>query len=226
MFGNLKQQEILRPSVIGNYFSKSNVIDVGNGLHHNELALERHWRTLNPWFRVICTVIGISVIDAYLAAKYQAPSCSGIDNMGVRDWSMHMVYDLWNREVSREPKSVVIGETSLPPTAAPNSVSEGEGDEVVFVPKTFEDIMCDHEILTTDQRKGNSNDGKGQLVRRQCHIKADGCKGQCSTECYHRACRRKRKGAINRFDATEGTFICQNVKCRSKHFRDMMALAN
>ena len=170
MFGNLKQREILRPSVIGNYFSKSNVIDVGNGLRQNVLALERHWRTLNPWFRVSCTVIGISVIDAYFAAKYQAPLCSGIDNMGVHDWSMHVIYDLWNRQVSIESQSRwLLG------------ASEGEGDEVVFAPKTFEDIMCDHEILTTDQRKGNSNDGKGQLVRRQCHIKADGCKGQCST---------------------------------------------
>ena len=100
IWGNLKSRKVLRPDIISEYFSKSNIIDVGNGIRQNELAFERHWLTKNPWFRIDCTIVGITVADSYLAAQKQAPDHARIKEMGARNFSMHLVHDLWTRKVS------------------------------------------------------------------------------------------------------------------------------
>lgn len=222
-FGNLKQRPVTCPDIIGKYFSKYNIIDVGNGLRQNELAPERHWQTKDPWFRIDCTVVGVSVIDGYLAAQYQAPSCARIDKMSVRNYAMHTVYDLWNHKVSEQPRSFIAAATGPVELADTNNASS-EGFEVQL---TYEGVANDHMIDYTSIRKGNAKDGKGGLVRRKCCIGAEGCKGQSTSECHHRACKRKHNSSVNRYGSYYGTFICKNHACtRVKHWRDVWTLAN
>lgn len=52
--------------------------------------------------------MGITVADSYLVAQKQAPDHARIREMGVRNYAMHTVYDLWTRKVSMEPKSTIV----------------------------------------------------------------------------------------------------------------------
>lgn len=218
-YGNLLQRPVQRPDVIGQYFDKSNIIDVGNGLRQNELALERHWLTYNPWFRIDCTVLGICVTDAYLAAKYQAPTIAGFDTMSIRDYAMHTVYDLWNYKHSAQPRSMIRSTSDAVEVILP---VEAEGSPMRSSGTSLEYIMEEHPICYTAQRTGSARDGKGQLVRRMCQMRADGCKGQITTECGHRKCKRKQNSALNKWGTTQGTFICTNHSCKMKHWKAIL----
>ena len=184
-YGNLKSREVLRPDIIGRFYSFSNIIDVGNQLRQNELALEKYWQTKDPWFRIDTTVVGITVIDSYLAARYQAPPWSAVHKMSVKDFALHTVYDLWNCDWLSEPKSVV--KVAVTPTQLTDSAA---GTEVQLTcPAMLDCIMLEHQIKYTDQRSGKNQ----QLVRRKCEMMAEGCHGKgCTTECQHEACKAKK----------------------------------
>ena len=215
-FGNLKRRSVLRPDCISKYFMKSNVIDVGNQLRQNELALEQHWQTMDPWFRIDTTVVGICVTDAYSAAKYQAPPSANISKMGVKNFAMHVVYDLWNRKVSKEPVSEILcGHPSNTRTSFSGQNAQLANQSTG--PLAFGNIVELHPIRKTVQR-GKGND----LVRRKCHAKAAGCHGQCNTECQHPVCMDKTVGVRNRFGSTKGTFVCMNQACQMKHWNEIL----
>jgi len=223
--GNIKSRDVIRPDIMGRFFKRSNVIDVGNQLRQKELALEKHWLTHDPYFRIGCTIIGISVIDAYLAAKYQAPECAGITKMSVREWAERMAYDLLNRKITDEPKASVPLRTSG--AAATTTLISEEGVEIeLHHTLTIEDAMVEHDFRMTSQR-GQDN----KRVRRVCHMKGriESCEGQTSkvtTECQHPLCLGQVGSKANRHAPPTGIFICSNAACRRAHWRDMVGQVN
>ena len=102
--------------------------------------------------------------------------------------------------------------------ARPSNLGMGEGVEVELSPLSIDDIIITHEIVFTTQRSGE--DGRGQLVRRMCHIGADGCKHQCTTECQHDSCKERYNKSKNRYSGTYGIFICGNIACKLKHYNN------
>ena len=82
--GNVRERRVLRPKCLSVYFGAANLIDVHNHLRQGVLRLEMLWKTPNPWFRLITTIIGITVVDCFLATKYhlggrQSPVSSGVE---------------------------------------------------------------------------------------------------------------------------------------------------
>ena len=63
--GNVRERRVQRPAILGEYFDSSDVIDSHNHCRQFRLALERLWLTKNPWFRLDCTFIGMTVIDTF-----------------------------------------------------------------------------------------------------------------------------------------------------------------
>ena len=201
------------------------------------MALERHWLTKDPWFRIDCTVIGVTIIDTFQAAKHQAPECAKIDKMGVNDFPMYVSHDLFKRVISKEPKSVVLPSGGITTTSTTStdqgtevqllaSIDQGTEVQLRASLKGFRDIVAEHQITKTYQRSGNSNAGRGQLARRQCSIRATGCKERCSTECQHKVCKATLGAKLNRHAPARGIFICENHECQLKHWEDMMSVAN
>ena len=83
--GNVRERRVLRPKCLSVYFAAANLVDVHNHLRQGVLRLEMLWRTPNPWFRLITTIIGMSVVDCFLATKFhlgrnQIPVSSGIEH--------------------------------------------------------------------------------------------------------------------------------------------------
>ena len=62
---NTLTRKIARPHVCDLYFRNCNAIDVANQSRQSELALEKHWITQCGFFRVVTTLFGMTVIDAW-----------------------------------------------------------------------------------------------------------------------------------------------------------------
>lgn len=69
-FGNVQERHVPRPAILSTYFQFSDVIDSHNHCRQFRLGLERLWMTINPWFRVDCTLVGMTAIDAFRCLQY------------------------------------------------------------------------------------------------------------------------------------------------------------
>jgi hypothetical protein len=69
---NQMQRRINRPDVLSFYFNHSNIVDVHNQQHQKELRLEKCWVTQDGYFRIITTLIGITVVDAWRAYRFHS----------------------------------------------------------------------------------------------------------------------------------------------------------
>jgi hypothetical protein len=226
-FGNVKSRDVVRPDCIGKYFNTSNTIDVHNQLRQNELALEQHWRTNNPWFRIITTVIGMTVVDAFLLAKYSAPSGANFAKMAVQDFAMHIVKDMWTRKISSEPRSeILVSNVTVGAQAQAQGAAQGATQSNRDGPLSLENAVVMHEFRATVRRY---EAGSNELVRRVCSIQANGCqyvsdKKKIKWECIHPTCYNS-LGRNGRHDYA-GVFVCENSVCRMKHWKDVVALSS
>ncbi|MGH7955225.1 MAG: hypothetical protein ACREOZ_04615, partial [Gloeomargaritales cyanobacterium] len=64
-FGNVQVRMVTRPRVISEFFENSNCIDLHNQARQSDLALEKCWQTMDPWFRLHTTLIGINVVNTH-----------------------------------------------------------------------------------------------------------------------------------------------------------------
>jgi hypothetical protein len=69
-WGNIHSRDVERPAILSQFFECSNAIDKHNQARQAELALEKHWLTQNPFFRLHTTLIGINVVDCYKLADH------------------------------------------------------------------------------------------------------------------------------------------------------------
>lgn len=66
-------KEVKRPSIFENFFDAAPAIDVHNHLRQGNLALEQALKTDEWHIRVATTLIGMTVVDAWLAYRYFSP---------------------------------------------------------------------------------------------------------------------------------------------------------
>jgi hypothetical protein len=69
-YGNLGIRKVPRPACLSDYFEKCNVVDVHNQMRQGILGLEEKWVTQCGFFRVLCTILGMCVIDAKEAMRH------------------------------------------------------------------------------------------------------------------------------------------------------------
>jgi hypothetical protein len=69
-FGNLAARKVPRPACLSDYFEKSNVVDVHNQMRQGILGLEDKWVTQCGFFRIMCTIFGMCVIDTKEAMRH------------------------------------------------------------------------------------------------------------------------------------------------------------
>ena len=64
-------RSVPRSEIVGKYYEMNDGIDVRNKMRQGDLALEKHWMTQDPYFRIFTTLIGICVTDAFNMMKYR-----------------------------------------------------------------------------------------------------------------------------------------------------------
>ena len=70
VYGNRVERAVPCPRLISKFFGSSNGIDVHNQTRQGKLAIESNWDTRDCWFRVDCTIVGMTVTDAWKGLKY------------------------------------------------------------------------------------------------------------------------------------------------------------
>ena len=69
---NVQSREVFRPALPSRYFKMFNRVDVHNMRRQSELNVEGKWGTHDPYFRLFCTIIGMTVVDTMLAVKCES----------------------------------------------------------------------------------------------------------------------------------------------------------
>jgi hypothetical protein len=69
-YGNVHEHQVDCPDAVSIFYASSNVIDCNNQLRQDSLALEEKWVTQDYYFRLTMMLIGMSIVDTYLLAKY------------------------------------------------------------------------------------------------------------------------------------------------------------
>ena len=64
-YGNMCTRHVLRPHVIATFFKHNNVVDVHNQGRQFDLALEKKWLIMNPYFRLYTTKVGMIVTNVW-----------------------------------------------------------------------------------------------------------------------------------------------------------------
>jgi hypothetical protein len=64
-YGNVQWKEINRPSIAHFLYEYLPLIDEHNRQRQNLLGLERCWPTKDCWFRLVTTLLGMSVVDMH-----------------------------------------------------------------------------------------------------------------------------------------------------------------
>jgi len=76
-WGNTSFREIPRPDVLHVLYEYVPLIDEHNKSRQSILALEKRWQTRNPWFRLITTIVGMSVVDMYRLYRHHKIKVDG-----------------------------------------------------------------------------------------------------------------------------------------------------
>jgi len=65
------EKSVRRPLQVEHLFKYFSVIDVHDHYRQGSLRLEKSWITKKWWHRIVCTLFGMSVTDAFLAYRYE-----------------------------------------------------------------------------------------------------------------------------------------------------------
>ena len=79
-FGNVRVKEVNRPWVAHFLYEYLPLIDEHNKQRQSLLNLERCWLTKNCWFRLLTTIVGMSVVDMHRWYRNEKGTKTGDDN--------------------------------------------------------------------------------------------------------------------------------------------------
>ena len=115
-----------RLEVCSKYFLNCNCIDVHNQTRQFELRLEKHWITHCGYFRIITTLIGMTVCDCWRGYRFHLPVDHQHKNISVIDFASILGKDcLYNNYSNVKPSEMMltIGVPSLEEGEAHSSVT-------------------------------------------------------------------------------------------------------
>lgn len=125
-YGNGAARKVPRPDIISRYFAASNVVDKHNQARQFELALEKHWVTTNCWFRIVTSIIGITVTDAWKAFKYNNGKVHADSDLPIREFADRLVWEMMDTDWDKY--------SDFPAESDPEDIDEEDNDVADFSP--------------------------------------------------------------------------------------------
>mmetsp|Transcript_1406 Transcript_1406/g.2559 ORF Transcript_1406/g.2559 Transcript_1406/m.2559 type:complete len:267 (-) Transcript_1406:216-1016(-) len=159
---NQMQRRIPRPDVLSFYFSHSNIVDVHNQQRQKELRLEKCWVTQDGYFRIITTLIGITIVDAWRAYRFHSNENHRHNKIELLEFADFMAYDMLKNNLPDEiiTDSHTLLSTNMTPVyphatyplsyieiTSSNYSTSGTGDihsEITFSPSMNNSIPIGH----------------------------------------------------------------------------------
>jgi hypothetical protein len=169
-----------RPEIVGKYYEMNGGIDVHNKMRQGDLALEKHWVTHDPYFRIFTTLIGICVTDAFNVMQYRIGNHRSDPR---RHWSLRefagvLAHQLLNNQWE---------DRQIAPQRHPNT---SEVDALLETQQGAEDLdqmsFLQHRL---EQVPGTRRSGGGKQIR--CHV----CGTHTSWYCIAPGCVGRKGGA-------------------------------
>lgn len=118
---NTLARNVPRPDIVSKYFLHNNVIDVGNQSRQHDLRLEKFWITQDGYFRMVTTLFGICVTDAWKGYKHHLRNQHRHKNITLGEFASILAKDCLRNEHNKIAESecaFTIG--TLPKTHARN----------------------------------------------------------------------------------------------------------
>jgi hypothetical protein len=77
-------RKVPRPACLSDYFEKSNAVDIHNQMRQGILGLEENWVTHCGFFRIMCSIFGMCVIDTKEAMRHGLAKSHPLANASVK----------------------------------------------------------------------------------------------------------------------------------------------
>ena len=167
-WGNTNVREIDRPQLAHFLYEYLPLIDEHNKQRQSLLQLEKRWLTKDPWFRLLCTLLGMATVDMHRLFRYHLLHVKGlsykeVDNIGIVDFADLICDTLrkWQYKMQRrvpvgdDEKSQVLvritdsdGNTSREPTEKQKNKGKTVGN-----PITLNCFVCRRYLLHGVQKQ-------------------------------------------------------------------------
>ncbi len=170
--GNVMTRNVLRNLLVSRYFILFNKVDKHNQLRQHELGLEKKWLIDDGWFRLFCTLIGITVIDTMLTLRAECHSEHPFKTMTTLEFAETLSEELVTNTIDGCLSQPRKRQGSKPPPASP---SESQG-------ATVHVLRSLGNISTVRRLKPNEKDVPRQL---RCTL----CQKKCTTFCSALVCK-------------------------------------
>ena len=102
--GNTMSRDVPRPHIISKYFKHCNKVDLGNQSRQHDLKLEKCWITQDGYFRLVTTMAGCCITDAWKGYKHHLPSQHRHKKAGILEFSSILGKDCLENKFSVTPE--------------------------------------------------------------------------------------------------------------------------
>ena len=208
---NVQSRDVPRPCICSRYFLKFNKVDKHNQMRQHELNVEGKWGTADAFFRIFCTLLGITVVDTMLAVKATSHPAHAVRNKTTKEFTESLCEEMLANTIdgAMYDRSYGLKRKSLPVNgAAVESAVETPGDMHVLLSFGSKSDYHQGVMKGAKAKKGTQAD---YLIQRTCVV----CGAKASTYCSRPACTTHRGG--RRISPA----VCSNGKrgCIVEHIR-------
>jgi hypothetical protein len=92
--GNTESRPVPRPDIMGRCFRVCNRVDMHNHARQLLLALEKHWVTTTGYFRIVTSIVGICITDAWKGCRHHLNKQHRHKDMEMKDFASVLAHDM------------------------------------------------------------------------------------------------------------------------------------
>ena len=118
------------------YFPKFNKVDKHNQMRQHELNIEGKWGTDDAFFRLFCTLFGMTVVDTMLAVKAESHPCHAVRHQTTKGFAELLCEEMLANKLDGakyDPKSSTARRARPVNGQAAADTDETDGEEHVLV---------------------------------------------------------------------------------------------
>lgn len=176
--GNVITRPVDRQIMASRYYSYSPAVDQNNQARQDELKLEELWQTQECWFRLFCTIIGITTTDAYFGVRSTVHSAHPMRNMRMDEFADQLAYQLVHNNKSDGGGAHGRGQERRGSAAATAAAATAASSLLsASTPSGNEHILAPFGRKTTER-------GTPYSIQHRCHV----CNNKTSKFCTAPQC--------------------------------------
>ena len=185
--GNNAERLIPRPSIVSFYFERSNGIDVANMMRQDTLRLEKCWVTQDGYFRILTSLMGSNIVDAWRLYLHHCRNNHRHRNITLIDFSSMLAHDMLTNSLE-DQEDLQDSFSISPPQAIHNSAQQTVSQQTLSkvmeeYDRKLKETIVRHTLLKTDEKEKRKNN-LFRTKRAICSM--SGCK--CTTSMFCPQC--------------------------------------